>query len=79
MMRISYAADQSLLYIQVAEGPAAETVEIEESIYVDLDADGQPIGMEFLNAADFFDFLERRGGTFTITDANTLSDSVAAD
>jgi uncharacterized protein YuzE len=51
-----------LLYLALGEGPAAETVEIEESVYVDLDGSGHPIGIEFLNAEDFLPFLARRGG-----------------
>ena len=33
---------------------------------MDLDADGQPIVIEVLNASDFLDFLERRGGLFAM-------------
>jgi uncharacterized protein YuzE len=79
MIRIEYAADYELLYIKIADGPAAETVEVEESVYVDLDADGQPIGVEFLNAADFFAFLERRGGIFAVPNAGESNATVAAD
>ena len=51
---------------------------MEDSIYVDLDADGQPSGIEFLNAGDFFAFRERRGGIFVINESDTISQSVAA-
>jgi len=61
-----YSADENLLYIALGEGPAAETLEVEESVYLDLDTDGKPIGVEFLNAADFLSFLERRGGTLLL-------------
>ena len=41
-------------------------MEVEESVYPDLDAVGKPIGVAFLNAADFLSFLERRGGTLLL-------------
>ena len=66
MIRFEYSADENLLYVALGEGPAAETLEVEESVYVDLDADGRPIGIEFLNADDFLPFLLRRGGQLTL-------------
>ena len=79
MIRIEYAADHELLYIKIADGPAAETIEIEESVYVDLDADGQPIGVEFLNAADFLPFLARHGGVFAVPGSGDADAIAAAD
>jgi uncharacterized protein YuzE len=35
--------DEKLLYLAMGEGPVAETIELEESVYVDLDANGHPI------------------------------------
>ena len=35
-------------YIQVAEAPVASTVEVTSQIYVDLAADGRPVGIELL-------------------------------
>lgn len=62
MIRFDYSHDENLLYVALADGPAAETIEIEESVYVDIDADGRPIGIEFVNAIDFLPFLARHGG-----------------
>ena len=66
MIRFEYSPDENLLYVALGEGPAAETVEVEESVYVDLDGDGRPIGIEFLNADDFLPFLARHGGQLTL-------------
>ena len=66
MIRFEYSADENLLYVALGVGPAAETIEVEESVYVDLDADGRPIGIEFLNADDFLSFLARHGGQVTL-------------
>ena len=66
MIRFEYSPDENLLYVALGEGPAAETLEVEESVYVDLDADGRPIGIEFLQADDFLPFLLRHGGQLTL-------------
>jgi len=57
-----YSSDENLVHVAHGEGPAAETIEVEESVYLDINDDSRPIGVEFLNAADFLSFLERRGG-----------------
>ena len=66
MIRFEYSSDENLLYVALGDGPAAETIELEESVYVDVDADGRPIGVEFLNADDFLPFLARHGGQLTL-------------
>ena len=66
MIRFEYLTDEKLLYVAMGEGPVAETIELEESVYMDLDANGRPIGIEFLNADDFLSFLERRGGGLSL-------------
>jgi len=65
-LRISYDAEVDALYLRLAEGPAAETVEVTPAVYVDLDGDGRPIGIEFVNGADFLPFLARWGGEFVL-------------
>ncbi|HKG26011.1 MAG TPA: DUF2283 domain-containing protein, partial [Thermomicrobiales bacterium] len=57
--------------LTLREGLAAETIEIEESVYVDLDADERPIGVEFLDPGDLIGFLVRRGGEFVLPDRVT--------
>lgn len=58
-MALEYSPDGHLLYVHLREGEVAETAEVGPDIYADLDADGRPIGVEFLNADDFFPFLSR--------------------
>jgi uncharacterized protein YuzE len=77
MIRFEFAADENLLYVGFGEGPAVETIEVEESVYIDLDSSERPIGIEFLNAGDFLAFLQRRGGQLLlpehITDRSLLA------
>jgi uncharacterized protein YuzE len=37
-----------------------------EMVYVDLDANGHPIGVEFVNADDFVPFLRRHEGNLQL-------------
>ena len=68
MIRFEHSANENLLYVALGDGPAAATIEVEEAVYLDLDADGRPIGVEFLDADDFLPFLERHGGRFLLSE-----------
>jgi len=61
-LKIRYDADADAMYLKVNEGAVADTVEIAEMVYVDVDAEGQPLGIEFAIASDFLSFLSRNGG-----------------
>ena len=61
-MEIRYDAEVKALYIRLAAGDVARTAEVEEFVYLDIDREGRPLGLEFVDADDFFPFLERHGG-----------------
>ena len=63
-LRIRYDADADAMYLRLREGTVAETVEVEEM--VDVDAEGQPLGIEFVVASDFLAFLTRWGGEYVL-------------
>ena len=65
-MRIEYSPSAGALYLRIQSGDVAETVEIEDMIYVDVDADGQPLGVEFVDAQGFLPFLERHAGALDV-------------
>jgi len=65
-LRLTCAEGADALYLALREGDVAETVEVEESIYVDLDDEGRPLGVEFVSGADLLPFLRRRGGEFVV-------------
>lgn len=48
---ITYDRDANALYIQFSMNEIAETVALSDSVYVDVDADGEPVGFEILHAA----------------------------
>ena len=66
MLRFKYSPSANALYISVGQGEVVETIEIEESVYVDLDPSGQPVGIEFLDPGNLVPFLERHGGLFEV-------------
>ncbi len=56
-MEFQLDRDVNALYIKLRPGKVAQTIEVTTTIYVDLDADDAPIGIEFTNADDFLPFL----------------------
>ena len=47
---IAYDRDAHAVYIQLTDGQVAMTVELSDTVYVDIDGDGEPVGFEILNA-----------------------------
>lgn len=69
-MRIELDIEANALYLyikdEIGDGEAIRTLELEEGVYLDLDADNRPLGLEFVHADAFQDFLKRHGGRITI-------------
>jgi uncharacterized protein YuzE len=63
--------DTNALYIRLMPGKAKRPVEWEEMVYVDLEPNGHPIGVEFANADDFVPFLRRHEGILEFPDEIT--------
>jgi uncharacterized protein YuzE len=54
------------LYIRFMPGKVEQTVEWEDLVYIDIDAEGRPLGVEFVNADDFVPFLRRHKGNLNL-------------
>lgn len=65
-MKIELDTEANALYLYVRDGEVARTLEVEEGVYLDLDAEDRPLGLEFVYAEDFLDFLKRHGGRIRI-------------
>lgn len=52
--------DANALYIKLRPGKVSQTIEVTTTIYVDMDANDTPIGIEFTNADDFLPFLRNQ-------------------
>jgi len=48
LVSAEYDPDADALYVRVADGDRARTVEINDVTYVDVDANGRPVGIEVL-------------------------------
>lgn len=49
-MKITYDQEADVLYIQLREAAPADSMDLEEGITADLDAEGHVIGLEVLDA-----------------------------
>jgi uncharacterized protein YuzE len=54
-MRIEYFPETDSLYIDLAERPGTDTVEIGDGIVLDIDADGHPVGLDIDQASKHLD------------------------
>ncbi|MEJ7841806.1 MAG: DUF2283 domain-containing protein [Rubrobacter sp.] len=71
-MRIELDTEANTLYLyirdEILDGEAVRTLEVEDGVYLDLDSENRPLGLEFVHADDFQDFLKRHGGRVRIPD-----------
>ena len=67
-MKINFELDPEVnaLYVRFEKGEVARTLEVEETLFIDVDEHGAPLGMEFVNADDFLPFLRRHAGHISI-------------
>ena len=52
-MRMAYFEAEDILHLTVASGPEVQSVELSPDITVEMDAQGQILGVEILNASQF--------------------------
>jgi uncharacterized protein YuzE len=52
--KVTYDESVHALYIQLSEAVVVETVELSKYVYLDVDADARPVGVEILNADPAF-------------------------
>jgi uncharacterized protein YuzE len=45
-MRLSYHSDTDSLYIHLSENPGVDVIELSKDVAVDLDVDGNPVGID---------------------------------
>ena len=50
---MAYFEAEDILYLTIAGGPEAQSVELSHDITVEMDAQGQILGVEILNASRF--------------------------
>ena len=50
-MRLSYHSDTDSLYIHLSENPGADVIELSKDVAIDLDAEGNPVGIDIEGSA----------------------------
>ena len=60
-MRCEFDSEADALYIRIEEGRISRTIELEEGVYADLDAEDRPLGLEFIALAAFDQWMKRHG------------------
>jgi uncharacterized protein YuzE len=56
------------LAIVLEDGLAAETVDLADGVLLDIDADGRPLGIEFVSLARVAPFFAAHGGEYVLPD-----------
>lgn len=51
---VTYDASVRALYIHLSDADVAETIELSKDVYLDVDANARPVGVEILNADPVF-------------------------
>ncbi len=72
-LRMRYDPDVDALYLQLRDEEVADTLEIEDLVYLDVNKDGRAVGIEFVSGDDFLAFIQRHGGIVTVPDRPDLS------
>ncbi len=67
-MRIELDKEADILYIELRGGEVDNTVDLDDGVFADLDAEGRVLGVEFIALSAFQAFLERHNGRVEIPD-----------
>lgn len=69
-MKFELDTEVNALYIyfrgEIPAGGVAQTIELREGVNLDIDREGYTLGLEFVEASDFHEFLSERGGSLAI-------------
>lgn len=69
MTTVTYDESVHALYIQFSEAEVAETVELSRYVYMDVDVEARPVGIEILNAdPEFAESLSGKTGAVDLSD-----------
>ena len=78
-MRADYDSEADALYVRIADGRIARSVEIGDCVVVDLDADGRPRGVEIISPGrPFAPYLRLAAIRFGIDAAAITAAAVAS-
>ena len=58
-VQFQFDDEANALYIALKAGDVVRTIEVTDMVYIDVDADGAPLGIEFVSADEFVPFLRQ--------------------
>jgi uncharacterized protein YuzE len=68
-LRLEHDAEVNALYIylrDIPDGAVARTIELEDGLNLDVDEEGNTLGIEVVDADDFYRLIDRLGGELDI-------------
>ena len=81
-MRLEFDPESGALYIRVREGEVEETLELAEpgfGAYMDVDREGNVLGLEFLSFDEYAELVTRFGGTLDLPERIEAPESFRLD
>lgn len=75
-MRIELDKEYGLLYIELRDGEVEETLDLAEGVHLDVDAEGQALGIEFMSLEAFEHYLRTHAGAVEIPDVVKDADAL---
>lgn len=72
-MKVQYYPETDTLYIDLAEGPGADTQEVAPGVVLDFDADSRLVGMEIDRASEIVDLTHLEAVSMPVIAAEPTS------
>ena len=77
-MKLRYDPGSGVLYMRFREGNIEETVQHADGVYLDIDAEGQVLGAEFLTLKELAETVTAEGGKWELPERIEDPDSYEA-
>lgn len=80
MTRFEHDPESGAWYVRLREGKIEETVDLAEpgfGAHLDVDREGNVLGVEFLSFEEYAELVARSGGRLEVPDAVELTDAMA--
>lgn len=71
-MQFRFDPEANSLYISLSKGEVVRTIELNDMVYVDVDTQGEILGIEFVDADEFIPFLRQSETAARVPGADAL-------
>ena len=65
-MKLRHDLESGALYVRISDSPIEETVQHADGVYLDVDAEGLVVGVEFLTLAELAAAITAEGGEWEL-------------